>query len=150
MSAPGGDLPIRPGPGLSDGLIIPASELVERFSRSPGPGGQSVNTSDTRVELEYDVAASSALTETQRRRALDALGNRLVDGRLTVTASEHRSQLRNRNAARERLADLVRQAAAPPPPKRRPTRPTRGSQRRRIESKKQRGQVKQLRRRPDE
>nr|WP_218855914.1 alternative ribosome rescue aminoacyl-tRNA hydrolase ArfB [Nocardioides daedukensis] len=131
-------------------MVIPASELLERFSRSPGPGGQSVNTSDTRVELEYDVASSSALTETQRRRALDALGNRLVDGRLTVTASEHRSQPRNRNAARERLADLVRQAAAPPPPKRRPTRPTKGSQRRRIESKKQRGQVKQLRRRPDE
>src|SRR3546814_8427351 len=118
MGAPGGALPIRPGPGLSDVLRIPASELGERFSRSPGPGGQSVNTSDTRVELEYDVAASSALTETQRRRTLDALGNRLVDGRLTVTASEHRSQLRNRNAARERLADLVRQAAAPHPPKR--------------------------------
>src|SRR3546814_19674290 len=80
MGAPGGALPIRPGPGLSDGLIIPASELVERFSRSPGPGGQSVNTSHTRVELEYDVAASSALTETQRRRTPDALGNRPVDG----------------------------------------------------------------------
>src|SRR3546814_18593912 len=106
MGAPGGALPIRPGPGLSDGLIIPASELVERFSRSPGPGGQSVNTSDTRVELEYDVAASSALTETQRRRTLDALGNRLVDGRPTVTDSEPRSQLPHRNHARARLPPL--------------------------------------------
>ena len=145
MSRPGEDLAVPPGPGLPDGLVIPAAELVERFSRSSGPGGQSVNTSDSRVELEYDVAASGALNETQRRRAVAALASRLADGRLVVDASEHRSQHRNRVAARERLAELLREALAPPPPPRRPTRPTKGSQRRRLEAKKQRGQTKALR-----
>lgn len=148
MSRPGGDLPVQPGPGIPDGLVVPGHELVERFSRSPGPGGQSVNTSDTRVELEYAVATSSVLTDGQRRRALKALETRFVDGRITITASEHRSQLRNRNAARERLATLLREALAPPPSPRRATRPTRGSQRRRIKAKKERGQTKQLRRAP--
>ncbi len=146
MNRPGEDLAVPPGPGLPRGLVIPAGELVERFSRSPGPGGQSVNTSDSRVELAYDVAASTALTEEQRARAAARLGSRLVDGRsVVVTASEHRSQHRNRVAARERLAALVRTALAPPPAPRRPTRPTRGSQRRRREDKKQRGRTKALR-----
>ena len=145
MSRPGDDLAVPPGPGLPDGLVIPAAELVERFSRSPGPGGQSVNTSDTRVELEYDVSASAALTPAQRARATARLGSRLVAGRLVVVASEHRSQHRNRVAARERLAALVRTALSPPPAPRRPTKPTRGSQRRRLEAKKQRGQTKALR-----
>jgi len=126
-------------------LVVPAAELVERFSRSPGPGGQSVNTSDSRVELEWDVAASPSLNDAQRRRALRNLGARLVVGRVVVAASEQRSQHRNRMAARERLAGLLREALAPPPPPRRPTRPTRSSQRRRLESKKQRGQTKSLR-----
>ena len=104
------------GPGLPDGLVIPAAELVERFSRSSGPGGQSVNTTDSRVELEYDVASSAALTDAQRARALRNLGPRLIDGRLVVDASEHRSQHRNRVAARERLADLLRTALAPAAP----------------------------------
>ena len=146
MNVPGRDLAVATGPGLPEGLVVPAAELVERFSRSSGPGGQSVNTTDSRVELEYDVAASAVLTDQQRRRALKALGPRLVDGRLLVVdASEHRSQHRNRVAARERLADLLRTALAPPPPPRRPTRPTRGSQRRRLEAKKQRGETKSLR-----
>lgn len=145
MNQPGEDLVVRPGPGLADGLVVPATELTERFSRSAGPGGQSVNTTDSRVQLEYDVRASAALTEGQRRRALRSLGSRLVDGRIVVDASEHRSQHRNRVAARERLAELLREALAPPPPPRRPTRPTRGSQRRRLDAKKQRGQIKQLR-----
>ncbi|MGH3362320.1 MAG: alternative ribosome rescue aminoacyl-tRNA hydrolase ArfB [Nocardioides sp.] len=145
MSRPGEDLAVPPGPGLPAGLVIPAAELVERFSRSSGPGGQSVNTADSRVELEYDVAASGALTETQRARAVAALTARLVEGRLVVDASEHRSQHRNRVAARDRLADLLREALAPPPPPRRPTKPTKGSQRRRLEAKKQRGQTKALR-----
>ena len=130
-------------------LVIPGAELSERFSRSSGPGGQGVNTTDSRVELSYDVAASS-LPPVVRSRVLDSLAGRLVDGVLTVSASEFRTQLANRRAARERLAALVRSAAGPPPPKRRPTKPTRGSQRRRLEAKKQRSQTKRLRRGPDE
>ena len=120
---------------------MPATELVERFSRSPGPGGQSVNTSDSRVELDYDVRTSAVLTDTQRRRAL----RRWPDGRVSIAASEHRSQHRNRVAARERLAELLREALAPPPPPRRATRPTRGSKERRLKSKKERAQTKALR-----
>lgn len=127
-------------------LVIPAAELRERFSRSSGPGGQGVNTADSRVELTWDVAGSAALTPTQRSRLLEHLGPRLVDGALTIAASEHRTQLANRRAARERLTALVRDAAAPPPPPRRATRPTRGSQRRRLDTKKQRGEVKRGRR----
>ncbi len=149
MSIPGRDLFVPSGPGLPEGLVVPAAELVERFSKSSGPGGQSVNTTDSRVELEYDVATSAALTDTQRRRALSQLEGRLTDGRLVVDASEHRSQHRNRVAARERMADLLRTALAPPPPARRPTRPTKGSQRRRLDAKKQRGQTKALRGRVD-
>ena len=89
------------------GKVIPADELSWRFSRSSGPGGQSVNTSDSRVELSYDVAASSALGPLLRERALTALADRLVNGVLTVSASEHRSQLRNREAASRRLASVL-------------------------------------------
>lgn len=140
MNAPGSDLHVAAGPGLPQGLVIPAAELVERFSRSSGPGGQSVNTSDSRAELEYDVATSAALTDAQRARALGTLGSPV-----RIVAAEHRSQHRNRVAARERLAERLRAALAPPPASRRPTRPTRGSQRRRLEAKKQRGQTKSLR-----
>ncbi|WP_435769284.1 alternative ribosome rescue aminoacyl-tRNA hydrolase ArfB [Nocardioides sp. SYSU DS0651] len=134
------DLVIQAGPGLPAGLLIPDAELVERFSRSPGPGGQSVNTTDTRVELVWDPASSAALDETQRRRIVDRAA-----GPLVVVAHEHRSQHRNRVAARARLADQVRELLAPPPPARRPTRPTRGSKERRLEDKRQRGRTKQLR-----
>ena len=139
------DLHVPAGPGLPEGLVVPASELVERFSKSPGPGGQSVNTTDSRVELELDVASSTALSDTQRARAL----RRWPDGRVTIAASEHRSQHRNRVAARERLAALLREALAPPPPLRRPTRPTRGSKERRLAGKKRRSETKSMRRRPD-
>lgn len=139
------DLWLPPGPGVSQGLSIPAGELQERFSRSSGPGGQGVNTTDTRVELLFDPASSSALTEVQRARVLAALEERLVDGHLVVAASEFRSQLRNRRAARERMAALLRDAVAPPGPARRATRPTAGSRRRRIEAKKRRGQLKAMR-----
>jgi len=145
MSRPGEDLVVPPGPGLPQGLVLPAGELVERFSRSAGPGGQSVNTTDSRVELVFDVASSTALSDSQRRRALTRLAGQLVDGTLVMVASEHRSQHRNRVAARERLADLLRRALAPPPPSRRPTKPTRGSQRRRLKAKKERGATKALR-----
>ncbi|NHA68518.1 alternative ribosome rescue aminoacyl-tRNA hydrolase ArfB [Phycicoccus flavus] len=142
------DLVVPPGPGVPAGLVVPAGELVERFSRSSGPGGQGVNTADSRVELELDVAAVPGLTEAQRRRVLRSLEARLVDGRLVVAASEHRQQRRNRVAARERMAALLREALAPPPPKRRATRPTRGSVERRIRAKKQRAETKALRGRP--
>jgi ribosome-associated protein len=145
MSRPGEDLAIPPGPGLPQGLVLPAAELVERFSRSAGPGGQSVNTTDSRVELVFDVASSTALSDLQRRRALTRLAGQLVDGTVVTVASEHRSQHRNRVAARERLADLLRRSLAPPPPSRRPTKPTRGSQRRRLKAKKERGATKALR-----
>lgn len=140
MNAATGDLTVAPGPGIPRGLVVPAAELVERFSRSSGPGGQSVNTTDSRVELEYDVLASTVLTDSQRARVVGTLGSPVV-----IAASEHRSQHRNRAAARERLADRLRTALAPPPPSRRATKPTRGSQRRRLEAKKQRGQTKSLR-----
>ena len=123
-------------------LVIPASELRERFSRSGGPGGQGVNTADSRVELSFDVAGSPAIPEHLRSRMLDRLEGKLVDGVLTIAASEHRAQLQNRAAARERLAAILRAAAAPPPPMRRPTKPTRGSQERRIASKKRRADTK--------
>jgi ribosome-associated protein len=128
------------------GTTIPADELTWRFSRSPGPGGQSVNTADTRVELGYDLAASTALTEPLKRRALDVLAGRLTNGVLTVTASEYRSQLRNREAAAARLAELLTEATAPPPPPRRATKPTRGSVERRLAAKQRRAKTKKLRR----
>jgi ribosome-associated protein len=131
-------------------LEIPAAELRWRFSRSSGPGGQSVNTADSRVELSFDVARSAAFDDDLRRRALERLGGRLVDGVLTIAASEHRSQLRNREAARERLADVLRDAVAPPPPRRRRTRPTRTATERRLAQKRRRGHTKRLRRNRDD
>ena len=145
MTTPGRDLEVGAGPGLPSGLVIPAAELVERFSRSSGPGGQSVNTADSRVELEYDVASSTVLSPAQRDRALANLAPRLVDGRLVVDASEHRSQHRNRVAARERLSDLLRTALTPPAPPRRPTKPSRRARQRRLDAKRQRGETKALR-----
>ncbi len=127
-------------------VSIPADELSWRFSRSGGPGGQGVNTTDSRVELSWDLAASSALPPSLRDRALLRLGRRLNGGVLTITASEYRSQLRNREAARARLASIVREAIAPPAPARRATRPTLASRQRRLEDKRRRGDVKRLRR----
>jgi len=131
-------------------VVIPAAELSWRFSRSSGPGGQGVNTTDSRVELSYDVAASSAFGSVLKQRALDRLGDRLIDGVLTVTASEHRSQLRNRNAAAARLAALLAEAIAPPPRPRRATRPSRGAVERRLDVKRRRSQTKRLRRTLDD
>ncbi len=133
-------LVLRPGPGIPGGLTVPESDLQERFSKSSGPGGQSVNTTDSRVELTLDLTTCSALGDDQRARAISRLGDRL-----TVTASEHRSQHRNRVAARSRLADRLREALAPPPLARVPTKPTKGSQRRRVEGKRRRSQIKSLR-----
>ncbi|MEA5359491.1 alternative ribosome rescue aminoacyl-tRNA hydrolase ArfB [Amycolatopsis sp., V23-08] len=123
-------------------FTIPGAELNERFSRSSGPGGQGVNTTDSRVELSFDVAGSPSIPEHLRARVLAGLEGRLVDGVLTIAASEHRSQLQNREAARGRLTNLLRDASAPPPAKRRPTKPSRGSKERRLASKKRRSDVK--------
>ena len=140
-----------PGPlRVSDRLVVPEAELSWRFSRSSGPGGQGVNTSDSRAELSYDVARSPSLPEHLRARALARLAGRLVDGVLTVAASEHRSQLQNREAAEQRLAAALRSAIAAPPAQRRPTRPSRASQQRRLDSKKQRSQLKRQRRPPED
>jgi len=132
------------------GVVIPADELSWRFSRSPGPGGQSVNTTDSRAELSYDLAGSEALPAPLKERALRALQGRLVDGVITVTASEHRSQLRNREAAAARLSELLTEATAPPPPVRRPTRPSRAARERRLADKQRRSQTKRLRRPTDD
>jgi ribosome-associated protein len=126
-------------------LVIPAAELSERFSRSSGPGGQSVNTADSRVELSFDVLGSAALPDWARERAAERLAGRLTDGVLTIAASEQRSQLANRQAARERLAALLRDAIAPPQRPRVPTRPGRGARERRLTEKRHRGEIKRAR-----
>ncbi len=131
------------------GVRIPAGELVWRFSRSSGPGGQSVNTTDSRVELVFDLGASDAFSAGQKDRARSRLGRRLNDGVLVVVASEHRSQLRNRQEAERRLAELVGDAIAAPPRSRRPTRATRASVERRLAAKKRRSRLKRARRGED-
>ncbi|MEO8106837.1 MAG: alternative ribosome rescue aminoacyl-tRNA hydrolase ArfB [Actinomycetes bacterium] len=134
------DVPVR------GSVVIPASELRWRFSRSGGPGGQSVNTTDSRVELLFDVARSPSLPAAWRRRAVDRLGDRLVDGVLQIAAQEERSQHMNRRAAERRLAEVLREATAPPPRPRRPTKPSRGSVERRLSEKKRRAETKRGRR----
>lgn len=138
------------GPIEVRGAVIPPEELSWRFSRSSGPGGQSVNTTDSRAEVSYNLAASSALGPVLKERALRALAGRLVHGVITVSASEHRSQLRNRDAAVSRLAALLIAATAPPPATRRPTRPSRAARERRLAAKQRRSQIKRLRRYQDE
>jgi ribosome-associated protein len=127
-------------------LRIPAAELRWRFSRSSGPGGQNVNTTDSRVELVFDLAAASALPPALQARALRRLEGRLVEGCVVIAASEHRSQWQNRVAAQRRLVELLQEALKPPPPPRRATRPTRGSVARRLAAKKQRSAIKANRR----
>jgi ribosome-associated protein len=135
---------------VSRSVVVPEKELRWRFSRSSGPGGQSVNTADSRVQLSLDLTTTTALGPTQRARALQRLADRLVDGVLTVTAQEERSQLRNREIALERLTAVLAEAIAPPPRKRRPTKPSRRAVERRIAAKKRRGRTKKLRRVDDE
>lgn len=142
------DLRVPPGPGAPRGIRVPAAELVEHFSRSSGPGGQGVNTTDSRVQLSFDIAATSALDDAQRARVLARLEPRLSGGIVTIAASEERAQRRNRQAARQRLADMLREAVMPEIA-RRSTKPTRGSKRRRLEAKRQRALTKKARRRPD-
>lgn len=136
-----GDLVVPPGPGLPQGLVIPAEELSERFSRASGPGGQGVNTTDSRVQLSFDVTTATSLTADQRARVLHQVGSPI-----TVDAAEYRSQRRNRAAARERLAAILRAALAPPRRPRRATRPSRGAVERRLAAKRLRAEVKRGRR----
>lgn len=143
MVDPGADLVLRGVRGHPHGLVIPAADLTETFSRSSGPGGQSVNTANSRVELRFDVQGSTTLREYQRDRVLTALPHRLVDGSLVIVASEHRSQLRNRAAARTRLTALLVAALQPPAPTRRSTKPSRAAMQRRVDAKKRRSTVKQ-------
>jgi len=135
-----GDLHVR------GSVVVPESELQWRFSRSSGPGGQGVNTSDSRVELSLDLATTTALSPYLRTRALERLGPRLVDGVVTVSSSEQRSQWQNRLAAERKLAELLAAAIAPPARPRVATRPSASARRRRVDDKKRRGQIKKLRR----
>jgi ribosome-associated protein len=134
-----------PGP---EPFLLPERELHWRFSRSSGPGGQGVNTTDSRVELSVDLARSPSVPEPARERLLRRLVGRLTDGVLTVVAAEHRSQLRNRDTARDRLVTVLTRALAPDPPPRRPTRPTAAARRRRLEDKARRSRLKRLRGNP--
>src|SRR5712671_3560693 len=135
---------------VSRSVTIPERELRWRFSRSSGPGGQSVNTADSRVELSLDLRTTTGLGPVLRARALERLDDRLVDGVLTITASEERSQLRNREIAHKRLGEVLAAAVAPPAPRRRPTKATRGAVERRLADKKRRAKIKKLRRADDE
>ncbi|MFC5299317.1 MAG: alternative ribosome rescue aminoacyl-tRNA hydrolase ArfB [Brachybacterium tyrofermentans] len=141
------DLHVPAGPGAPHGLRIPAAELAEQFTHASGPGGQGVNTSDSRVQLRLDLATTTAVDDDQRERLLSVLAPRLAGSVLTVSAEEHRAQRRNRVAARERLSAILREAIAPPVV-RRPTKPTKGSKRRRLDGKRRRSETKQNRRRP--
>ncbi|MDI5963713.1 alternative ribosome rescue aminoacyl-tRNA hydrolase ArfB [Streptantibioticus silvisoli] len=137
--------------GMSANLVVrgsvflPESELMWRFSRSSGPGGQNVNTSDTQVELRFDLAATEALPAVWKDRALERLAGRLIDGAVVVRSSEHRSQWRNREAAAERLVAIIAEATAPPPKPRRPTKIPRGINERRLREKRARSDTKRSR-----
>lgn len=123
-------------------VVIPDAEIRWRFSRSSGPGGQHVNTSDTAAELSFDLAGTDALPPAYKERALERLAGRLVDGVVTIRAEEYRSQLRNRDTAKERLAALLAEATAPPPKPRRPTKPSKRAKQRRLDGKRRRGEIK--------
>lgn len=143
-------MPETPGLDVAPGLRLPLAELEFRASRAGGPGGQHVNTSSTRVEVWWDVAASPSLSEEQRARLLTRLATRLDGaGRLRLVAGGSRSQLRNREAVTERLAELVAAALVVPRTRKR-TRPTRASKAARLESKRRRAATKRDRRPPTE
>jgi len=139
----GGIMEGMSGPYVIRGSVsLPEAELIWRFSRSSGPGGQHVNTSDSRVELRFDLARTEALPPVWKERALERLAGRLVDGVLVVRASEHRSQWRNREAAAVRMAALLAEATAPPPRPRKKSKVPRGINERRLRSKKHRAEIK--------
>jgi ribosome-associated protein len=136
---------------IGHGVTVPAVELRLKFSRSGGPGGQNVNKRDTRVEVLFDVAGSSALTPELRRRAVSRLRGRLdAKGRLRIVSSTERTQARNRERAIETLREVLAEALRPPPAPRRPTKPTKAARERRLASKRTRAKLKQQRARPDD
>lgn len=127
-------------------VAVPEHELELRFSRSGGPGGQNVNTRDTKVEVIFDVTTSPSLGPRQRNRVLRKLQPRLdAEGKLHVTASDARTQARNRELAMERLQSTLAEALAPDPPRRKPTKPSKAANERRLAAKKARGQLKRQR-----
>ncbi|MBX2855330.1 MAG: aminoacyl-tRNA hydrolase [Rhodobacteraceae bacterium] len=135
-------MPLRVSPTIT----LEDEDLVERFVRASGPGGQNVNKVSTAVELRFDVARSEALTQRVKRRLAQLAGRRMtLEGVLVLHVDDHRTQPRNRDLARERLVELIREAAAPPPPPRIATKPTLGSKKRRLDAKTRRGDVKRLR-----
>lgn len=127
---------------INDRLVLPDGELIWRFGPSGGPGGQHANTANTRAELVFEIAASDTLTEHQRQRLIERYGPRI-----RVASDDHRSQLRNREVAVERLTERVRDGLKVQA-KRRPTKPSRGSKERRLRAKKARSDTKARRRRP--
>nr|WSW71449.1 alternative ribosome rescue aminoacyl-tRNA hydrolase ArfB [Streptomyces sp. NBC_00995] len=134
---------VMSGPYFIRGAVsLPEAELMWRFSRSSGPGGQHVNTSDSQVELRFDLAATESLPEVWKERALERLASRLVNGVVSVRSSEHRSQWRNRETALVRLTALLAEATAPPPKPRVKRKVPRGINERRLREKKQRGDTK--------
>lgn len=133
---------------VSGQVVIPAGELIWRFDPSGGPGGQHANRSSTRVTLSFDIATSASLSGGLRERALRNLADQLEDGVLTVQDSSTRSQWRNRQLARRKLAAALAEAMRPPAPPRRRTKPSRAARERRLASKRARAETKRLRRRP--
>ena len=131
---------------VNERLTIPSRDLRWRFSRSSGPGGQGVNTTDSRVELLLDLANCTCLGPFRRARLLQHFQTRLVEGCLRVVVAEERSQWQNRQKALHRLAELLREGLQSPPRSRKATRPGRGAEKRRLETKKKHGDLKRQRR----
>ncbi|MCB9737141.1 MAG: aminoacyl-tRNA hydrolase [Deltaproteobacteria bacterium] len=130
---------------ITEHLVIPAADLAFAAVRSSGPGGQHVNTTSTKVELRFDLAGTQALSEPVKARLRSLCRGRLdAAGAVVITSQDTRSQIRNMNDTREKLAELIRRALVPPK-RRKPTKPTRGSKERRLDKKKQQGEKKRLR-----